>query len=113
MGDGAVLGYLTHPAAHLQIAIGVVGIEDRQRDRRTLLHVAVLDPAARRIDPDRAAGIVEPHRRHLRRAVRHQRRQIGKGFLVAEQIGVFGEIGGHQRLLRKTYRPYVAMPRVA
>src|ERR1051326_2952024 len=33
---GAVLGDAPHPAAQLDVAIGIVGIHDRERDRRAL-----------------------------------------------------------------------------
>ncbi len=78
---GALLGHAFHPAADLEIAISVVGIHDGQCDRRAGRHVARLDPAFGRVHAQHAVGIVEPDRRHLGRAVRHQRRGVAKAFL--------------------------------
>src|SRR5262249_46485447 len=108
MRAAALLGDPAHPAAHLQIAVGVVRVEDRQRDPRALRHVAILDAAARRVHPDRAVDIIEPHRRRLRRTVGHQRREMGKGLLTAEQVEILVGDGGHRGLLRGTRRTWRA-----
>jgi len=82
MGVCALFGRPPHPAADLDVAVGIVRIEDRQRDPRAFFHVACLDPALGGVYPDHPVGVVEPHRRHLRRAVRHDRREMGKRLLL-------------------------------
>jgi len=72
--------------SHSFVVVAVVGVHDREGDRRTFGHVARLDPALRGVHTDRAALIVEPDRRHLRRTVRHDRRQAGKGLLLRQQV---------------------------
>ena len=72
MRIGAVLGDLLDFALNRQIAIGVFWVLDRQRDLFVAPHVFVLEPAFCRIDPEMRAVVAEPHRCHLRAAVRHQ-----------------------------------------
>ena len=74
----ALFGHVPDPAADLDVAIGIVGVEDRKRHRRAFLHIACLHPTFRGIDPDLPVRVVEPYGGHLRRPVRHDRRQMGE-----------------------------------
>src|SRR5205814_10337638 len=76
---GAFFDAAFHRTADLDVAVRVVGIEDRQRNRRALAQIARLDPALGGVHADHAAGVVEPDRRHLRRAVLHDRRDMREG----------------------------------
>src|SRR5205823_2567741 len=66
--------------------------------------IARLDPALGGVHPDHAAGVVEPHRGHLRRAVLHDRREMREGLFLLQQIAkIFGN-DRHRRLLSKGVR---------
>ena len=85
MRVGALLGHARDLAAHLEVAVRVFGVHDRQRDRRALLHVALLHAALRGVHANDAAGVVEPDRRHLRRAVRHQVARSANAFFCVSR----------------------------
>src|SRR5215469_8863920 len=69
-------------AADLHIAVGVVGVHDRERHRRARFQGSRLDAALGRVHPDLPVGVVEPDRGYLRRSVRQYGRQIGKRLLL-------------------------------
>src|SRR5689334_8651808 len=99
MSVGTFFGDACHLAAHLDVAICVVRIHDRQRNRRPLLHVASFGAAFGTVHPDHVTIIVEPHGRHLRGAVWHHRSKVGKRLLLLEQVEIgIGNLG-HLRLL--------------
>src|SRR5579871_3252742 len=95
---GAFVRYPRYGSAHLHIAIGVVGIHDRERDGRTFAHVARLHPAFRGVDTEPAVLAIEPYGRHLRGTVGHHRRKVRKGLLLFEKITVVFGIGCHGAL---------------
>src|ERR1700722_3480003 len=96
MGVGALLGHAADLAAHLDVPIRIVGVHDRQRDGRTLLHVALLHAPLCRVHANDAVGVVEPDRRHLRRAVGHHGCQLGKRRLLRQQVEI--RVGDHCHL---------------
>ena len=88
----ALLHALSDAAAYLDVAVGVVGVHDRQRDRRPRSQGARLDPALGRVHADHPVGVIEPYRGHLGRSVHHDRGQIGESLLLLQQIEIiFGD----------------------
>src|SRR5437773_9125871 len=58
---GALLGHLDDPAADLDVAVGVVGILDRERDLRAALEVLVLHPSACRVEDRKSTRLNSSH----------------------------------------------------
>src|SRR5213593_3016599 len=90
MLDGALLGDLDDLPTYLNVAIRVVGIEDRESDAGIATHVLVLHPPARRVDADVPSVEIEPDRRHLRAAVRHHGGEIGERLPRGDEIEELG-----------------------
>jgi hypothetical protein len=67
------------------MAIRIARIDDRQRDRGALAHVGRLDAIDTHVDQDRVPVVVDPKRRHVRRAVRANRGQVTEG-VALEQV---------------------------
>src|SRR5208283_1452093 len=86
MRVGVLLIFADNRTADSDVAIGIVGIDDRQRYFRTDLHIVRLHSAARRVDANLAVGVVEPDRGHLRRAVGHYGRDIRQRFLGGKEV---------------------------
>src|SRR3989442_11586178 len=86
---GVLLGHLDDASAHLNVAVGIVGILHRERDLRAPLEVLVLYPAPGGVETDVRAVVVYPDRGHLRRAVAADGRDVGERLLpkdVAEAL---------------------------
>src|SRR5262249_54713308 len=83
---GAVLGDALDPAADLHVAVRVVRIDDRERDRRARFQSAGLDPALGGVHANAAVRVGAPDRRDLRRTVRHGGRKAGECLLLLQQI---------------------------
>src|SRR5580698_562648 len=97
MRVGPSLGRSRNPAAHLQIAIGIVRVENRQRYWCADLHVARLDAPLGRVHTQHPVHVIEPYRGHLWCSVRHDRGEVSKGLLVTEQIEKLLRYVGHHR----------------
>src|SRR5262249_24474889 len=91
-GEGVDVGIcsrvcdLRDTALDLHVAVGVVGILDAQGHGGRAAKVLVLDSTLGRVDAKMAAIPVEPDRRHLRRSVGVDGREIGEGLLGSEEI---------------------------
>jgi hypothetical protein len=73
------LDQLDDAAADVHLVVGIVPVGDRDRDARVAAHVALLEPADRRVERDVAVLGLDPDRARVRRAVLHhvgQERQV-------------------------------------
>src|SRR5579862_2845774 len=104
MLGGAILRRLADLAANFQEAIGIVGIDERDRDARVALHVLVLQSADSGVHPNFAVLKIDPDGISLRAAVRHKRAQTAKGLLLKEVEKVLGNLSGHDVLLGEILR---------
>src|SRR5215831_6776679 len=93
---GPLFGDLDDSTADLEIAVGVVGVLDRERDLRIALQIFVLHPSPGGIEQDVRAVVVDPHWRHLRRAVAADGRDVRERLLRQEiTIGLWNRCHGH------------------
>jgi len=88
VGVGAFFGAPDDAAANLQIAVRIFGIHDRECDAGAVAQGAGLNPSARSVNPDFAAGVIEPYRRYLWRTVLHHGGDIGESLLGSEQVEI-------------------------
>lgn len=93
---GAFFGNLLHGAANLKVAVGIVGVQNGERDMGTLVHVGVFAAAFGRVHQDVGSIEIAPDRCHLRSAVGHKRCQAGESFLV-EKVQI--SLGDHNCVL--------------
>src|ERR1700730_3310951 len=105
-----LFGAAPDPPADLDIAIGIVRINDRERDRSAGFQVASLHPAFCGIYPNDAVLVVEPDRGDLRRPVRHRRCERGKCLLPLQQIEILVGDSCHVFLL---LRVLLLLPKIA
>src|SRR5271166_1727531 len=89
MRYGSVFRDACDTAANLDIAVWILRVDDRERDRCTFLQIARLDPPLGGVDAHMSVLEVEPDRRHLGRAVRHRGGDDGKRLLLSQQVEIF------------------------
>src|SRR5574337_36879 len=92
---GPGLGDVGDPAPELHVAIRIIRVDDGERHGRVAPEVLVLEPAFGGDEANVGAIVVEPDRRHLRRAVGVDRGQGGEGFLLQEVLVLVGKCGHH------------------
>lgn len=88
MRDGSLF-YEFHIAANFDVARGVVGVDDEERDARVAAHVAPFAAFGGGVDASTLAVEVAPHEAQLRLAVGHQGRQHGRDG-ARQQVNVGG-----------------------
>src|SRR5262249_47824708 len=74
--------------ANLDIAIGIVRIDDRHRHGGALFEIARLHATFRGVHANETIGVIEPHRGCLRRSVRHEGGDDRKRFLALQQVEI-------------------------
>src|SRR6266516_2716316 len=87
----ALLRRLDDPPADLHVAVGVVGVLDGERHARVARQVPHLDAALRRVEAHVRAVEVDPHGRHLRRAVGARRGEVRERLLRKEIAVLLGD----------------------
>src|SRR4030095_13038301 len=107
---GSLLGHLDDSPAALEVSVRGVGLLDLERALRVALEVLVLPPSRGRVEPDVGAVVVDPHRRHLRRAVAADGRDVGER-LLAQQITVALGHHRHRRLSFSTWSRILSVNR--
>src|SRR4051812_45563224 len=83
---GALLRHSRHAPADLQVAVRILRVLDRDGHARIALEVLVLHAPARGVEADVGAVEVDPHRRHLRRAVGADGGDVSERLLALEEI---------------------------
>src|SRR5260370_3049268 len=78
-----------HAPADSDVAIRILGIEDRKCDLRAGLHGARLHPSACSVDADFSVRVVEPYWRDLRGSVGHHGCDAGEGLFLSQEVEKF------------------------
>jgi len=85
-----LFGFGDDGTAHLDVAVQIRGVGNRQCDARVAAQNLVLDGSARGVDDNVRAVIIEPDRRHLGRTIFFDKRQKRECFFFArKQVGEF------------------------
>ena len=100
VGAGTVFGDLDDAAANLDVAVGIFGIDDGERDTRVAANVFIFLTALGGVEDDVLAVEVAPDGGDLRAAIGHEGGEAGEGALLEKIAIFFGDRFRHEISLR-------------